>query len=69
MSSSYIPWWISAVWVALTLLIFLVVDVSSVRNWVLVTTIGVVPPFVLLRLWSVPTPTVAEMMRATDVRR
>jgi hypothetical protein len=33
-------------------------------------TIGIVPPFVLLRLWSTgPPPTVAEVIHATEVRR
>jgi hypothetical protein len=32
MASSYILWWISAVWVSLTVLMFLAVDGSSVRN-------------------------------------
>jgi hypothetical protein len=37
---------------------------------VLATTIGVVPPFVLLRLWNNgPPPTVAEILRATEVKR
>jgi hypothetical protein len=41
-----------------------------VGSWVLATTIGVVPPFVLLRLWNNgPPPTVAEILRATEVRR
>jgi hypothetical protein len=34
MASSYILWWISAVWVSLTLLMFLAADLSSVRHWV-----------------------------------
>lgn len=70
MTSSAVPMWISAVWVLLTLLTFLALDASSLRGWVLATTVGVVPPFVLLRLWNNgPPPTVAEVIHATEVRR
>lgn len=67
MASSNIPWWISAVWVSLTLLTALAIDASSVRSWMLVTTIGIVPAAVLLRLWSDgPPPTIAEVIQATE---
>ena len=70
MAASYIPWWMSAVWVPLALLTALAVDASSVRSWMLVTTIGIVPSFVLLRLWNNgPPPTVAEVLHATELRR
>jgi hypothetical protein len=70
MASSNIPWWISAAWLSLTLLTALVADASSFRSWMLVTTIGVVPVGVLLRLWNNgPPATVAEVIHATDVRR
>jgi hypothetical protein len=56
--------------VSLTLLMCLALDASSLRGWVLATTVGVVPPFVLLRLWSnSPPPTVAEAIHATEVCR
>jgi len=70
MASRYIPWLISAVWISLTLLLFLVIDASSIRNWALVTTVGMVPVLVLLKLWSDgPPQTVAELLRATEDRR
>ena len=70
MSSSYIPWLISAGWASLTLLTFLVLDVSPVHNWVLVTTIAIVPALVLLKLWSDgPPPTIAEVLHETEVGR
>ena len=70
MASSPVPRWISVVWVSLTFLTFLVLDASSFRNWVIVTTIAVVPSVVLLRLWSDgPPPTVAEVLRAAEDRR
>ncbi|MBI3047523.1 MAG: hypothetical protein HYY76_04360 [Acidobacteria bacterium] len=70
MASFSVPWWISAVWGSLTLLTFLALDASSLRSWVLATTIGIVPPVVLLRLWSSgPPPTVAEVLHTTEVGR
>jgi hypothetical protein len=70
MTSSSVPLWISAVWVSVALVMCLALDVSSLRGWVLATTVGVVPPFVLLRLWSNShLPTVAEVIHAADVRR
>lgn len=70
MTSSAVPWCISAVWISLTLLTFLAIDPSSIRNWVLVTTMAVVPSLVLLRLWSDgPPQTVAEVLHATEGRR
>ena len=70
MTSSYAPWWISAVWVSLTLLTALIVDASSIRNWMLMTTVGFVPCIVLLSLWNDgPPPTVAEVLYATELRR
>ena len=70
MASRYIPWLISAVWISSMLLVFLVIDVSSIRNWALVTTLGIVPVFFLLKLWpDGPPQTVAELLHATEVRR
>lgn len=68
--SSFVPWCISAVWVSLTLLTFMAADASSVRSFVLMTTIGLVPSFVLLKLWSHgPPPTVAEVLHAAELDR
>ena len=70
MTSSVVPWRIAAVWISLTLLTFLALDPGSVRNWVMVTTVAVVPTLVLLRLWSDgPAPTVAEVLYAVEDRR
>jgi hypothetical protein len=70
MTSSSVPLWISAVWVSVALAMCLALDVSSLRGWVLATTVGVVPPFVLLRLWSNShLRTIAEVIHATEVRR
>jgi len=56
--------------VSLTLLVALATEASSVGSWILVTTIGIVPPAILLRLWSDgPPPTIAEVLYATEIRR
>ena len=63
-------WWISAAWVSLSLLLALVADASSVRSWMLVTIVGVIPPLVLLKLWNDgPPPTIAEVLHATELKR
>ena len=70
MASSYIPWWMSALWISLALLTFLALDPTSLRNWLMVTTIGIVPCLLLLKLWSDgPSPTVTEVLHATEARR
>lgn len=52
------------------LLTFMAIDPWSIRNWVVVTTMAVVPSLVLLRLWSDgPPPTVAEVLHAVEERR
>jgi hypothetical protein len=69
MNSSTLRPWISAVLVSFTLPVYLALDVSSLRGWVL-TTVAVLLPFVLLRVWSNShPPTVAEVIHATEVRR
>jgi hypothetical protein len=61
--------WISGVWLTLTVLTALVLDVS-IRGWVLAMMVGVVPAAVLLMLWKgKPGPTVAEVLHPTDGRR
>ena len=63
-------WWISAAWVSLSLLLALVADVSSVRSWMIVTIVGVVPALVLLKVWNDgPPPTIAEVLHATELKR
>jgi hypothetical protein len=63
-------WWISAAWVSLSLLLALVADASSVRSWMLVTIVGVIPPLVLLKLWNDgPPPTIAEVLHATELKQ
>lgn len=70
MTSASIPWWISAVWVALTFLTALAVDASSVNSWVLAAMLGTVPALVFISLWNDGPPlTVAEVLYATETGR
>jgi hypothetical protein len=70
MPSSSVFWRISAAWVSLTILVALVANASSAPGWMLVTIVGVVPPLILLNLWSDgPPPTVAEVLHATELKR
>jgi len=56
-------WLISLGWVAAVLLAFFVVDASSLRSWLYLTTAALVPPLVLNGLWRVPEQSIAEVMR------
>ena len=73
MTSSSAPWWISTAWISLMLLTFLVIDMRSLgplSSALLMTTIGIVPPVVLLMLWSDgPPPTVAEVLHTVEAGR
>jgi hypothetical protein len=70
MPSPSVFWRISAAWVSLTILMALLNGASSAPGWMLVTIIGVVPPLILLNLWSDgPPPTVAEVLHATELKR
>ena len=63
-------WLICASWLSLTLLTFLFVDATSIRNWVLVTAIALAPLVVLLKLWGEGHPkAVAEVLFAMETRR
>jgi hypothetical protein len=61
--------YISATWLLLTLIAALYLDATSVRGWLLATTVGIVPVGVLLRLWNAQlSPTIAEVLYATERR-
>jgi hypothetical protein len=66
----YVRWSVCGAWVSLVLLTFMFVDVSSPRSWLYLAMSIVIPPVLLLRLWSDgPAPTVAEIIRSTEDRR
>ena len=54
---------ISLCWIAVVLLAFFVADASSLRSWLYLTTVALVPPVVLNGLWRAPSQTTAEAMR------
>ena len=69
MTTPYLRWMLSASWVALSVLIFLVLGASSTRSWMYLTTIALGPPIVLLSLWPGPrAQTIADVTRGTDGR-
>ena len=56
-------WLISLCWIAAVLLAFFAADASSVRSWMYLTTVALVPPIVLNGLWREPTQSIADVMR------
>ena len=57
-------WLLSLCWIAVALLIFFAVDASSLRSWLYLTIVSLVPPIVLNGLWrDTPGVTIAEVMR------
>jgi hypothetical protein len=70
MGFPYVRWSVCGIWVSVVLLTFMFVDPSSVRSWLVLFVAIVVPPSLLLRLWSDgPPATVAEVLHATEERR
>jgi hypothetical protein len=73
MSFSYYPpvrWSLSALWSLTALLVFIVLDVSSIMSWMALVVAAVIPPVVFLSLWNDgPPPTIAEVLRATEERK
>jgi hypothetical protein len=66
----HLRWSLCGLWFSVTLLTFMLIPASSVRSWLYMMAIAIVPPFVLLSLWNDgPTPTVAELLRSTEQRR
>jgi len=58
-------WLISLCWIAVALVTFFAVDASSLRSWLYLTTVALVPPIVLFGLWhdGPTTQTIADVMR------
>ena len=66
----HLRWSLSALWVALTVLTFCVLDAAALRDVVYLAAVGVIPPVILISLWTDGPPlTVAEVLRATEDRR
>jgi len=62
-------WSLSALWSLCAMLIFTVLDASSLVSWMVFLVAAVIPPVVFLSLWNDgPPPTIAEVIRATEDR-
>jgi hypothetical protein len=62
-------WLLCALWTSLALLGFLAADSWAMRSWLALAVVGLVPPVVLLRLWTDgPPPTIAEVLLDTERR-
>ena len=62
-------WILSACWIAVAVLTFLVIDASSMRRWMYLATAALVPTVVLLCLWpGRQQQTVNEVMHPTGGR-
>ena len=65
-----LPFWISAIWLSLTVLTALLLGASSAQTWLLASMVGFIPVGVLLWLWNDgPPPTIAEVLHTTEGRR
>lgn len=70
MLSFHAPMWISAVWLSLTFAITFSLGATSLQGWMLASVVGLIPVFVLLKLWNNgPPPTIAEVLHSTEDRR
>jgi len=59
-------WILSACWIAAAALTFFAIDASSLRAWMYLITVALVPPIVLVCLWPAPPgQTVAEVIHGT----
>lgn len=51
MSHAYLPWILSACWIAAAVSVFFVLDASSGRSWIYLAVVALGPPIALLLLW------------------
>jgi hypothetical protein len=66
----HLRWLMAALWVAGALLTFTIVDAVSLRSWLALAVTALIPPAILLLLWTDgPPPTIAEVLHATEQRR
>jgi hypothetical protein len=47
-------WLFAAVWIAVSLVVFLAIDASSTRSWIYLAAFSLLPPIVVIRLWPAP---------------
>ena len=65
-----IQWSLSALWSSCALAIFVALGATSGTSWMILGVVSVIPPIVFLSLWNDgPSPTIAEVICATEDRR
>ncbi|MBI4885902.1 MAG: hypothetical protein HY824_02310 [Acidobacteria bacterium] len=69
MSAHHSRWYIAASWTSLALLAFFATGASSSSSVLVLAVIGLVPPIIMMMLWKSPSPTIAEVLRATEEGR
>ena len=69
MSSGSTRWYLAASWMSLVLLVFIAADGSSAGSLLLLAVAGFVPPAAMMSLWKEPSLSVADVLRAVEVRR
>lgn len=55
---------VTVLWVLVMAAVGLTGGVTSVRGWVLLTSLALLPPILLLRLWNEPAQTMSESINA-----
>jgi hypothetical protein len=63
MQSDYVKAALIACWILAVGALGYVSGTTSVAGWALVAVLVTVPPAVMVRLWSVPAPTMSETIR------
>jgi hypothetical protein len=60
----------SVAWIAVVALICFAIEPGTLRSWIYLTVLAVLPPLLVMRLWSAgPDQTVGELLYATETRR
>ncbi len=54
MTNPHMRWVLAGCWIAASILVFVAIDASSTRSWMYLTTVALVPPIALFRLWPQP---------------
>jgi hypothetical protein len=56
MSSPHWRWSLIGAWLALTCITFIVIESMTVRSWLLLLVVGLIPPAMLLWAWNEDRP-------------
>jgi hypothetical protein len=47
-------WLLAGIWIAASVIVFLVIEASSTRSWIYLAAVALLPPIVVIRLWPAP---------------